>query len=341
MVTIQEIAKLAGVSRGTVDRVFNGRGHVSNETSAAVWAAAQKLGYVPKHSAGTLNPAKTKLRLGYIIYRPENNPFFDEVLAALEEKVIQFRQLGIDVVIRFNDASDPEVQNHLMRQLVAEGAQGIILNGMDFEATAQTIDKLWDQGIPVVTVLTDISNCKRLAYIGCDGYQVGRVAGELMSMICPGQMDVGVLLGSSHILSQMERINGFKSYVADLSPRSNIASIEYNNTDDFESYYLVKDMLKKQPHVNTLLLATVWVYGACRAVKELPPEKRPSIFCFDGTATTRKLLKEGLITAIISRPFVFQAEKALDVLFNYVMSKRINTEDTSYKNVQIILKENV
>lgn len=47
--TIQRIAELAGVSRGTVDRAINGRGRVNEETAARISQIADELGYVPKH----------------------------------------------------------------------------------------------------------------------------------------------------------------------------------------------------------------------------------------------------------------------------------------------------
>ena len=47
--TIQEIARQAGVSRGTVDRVLNQRGKVKREVAERVEAIAKEMGYVPKH----------------------------------------------------------------------------------------------------------------------------------------------------------------------------------------------------------------------------------------------------------------------------------------------------
>ena len=47
--TIQQIAELAGVSRGTVDRVLNGRGRVKPEVAEKIEQIAQEVGYVPKH----------------------------------------------------------------------------------------------------------------------------------------------------------------------------------------------------------------------------------------------------------------------------------------------------
>ena len=47
--TIQQIAELAGVSRGTVDRALNNRGRINPEVAKKIEQIADEIGYVPKH----------------------------------------------------------------------------------------------------------------------------------------------------------------------------------------------------------------------------------------------------------------------------------------------------
>lgn len=68
MATIKEIAALAGVSRGTVDRVLNHRGSVNPETASKIEEIAKALDYRPNKAGITLAAQKKKLKLGVIIF---------------------------------------------------------------------------------------------------------------------------------------------------------------------------------------------------------------------------------------------------------------------------------
>ena len=63
MATIKEIAELAGVSRGTVDRVLNNRGSVSAKTAEKILEIAKALDYKPNKAGLTLAAPKKRLKL--------------------------------------------------------------------------------------------------------------------------------------------------------------------------------------------------------------------------------------------------------------------------------------
>ncbi len=86
MATIKQIAELAGVSRGTVDRVLNNRGSVNANTAARVREIAEKLNYKPNKAGLMLAAQKKNLKIGVIFLFPDSNPFFSEVLEGVNAK---------------------------------------------------------------------------------------------------------------------------------------------------------------------------------------------------------------------------------------------------------------
>ena len=74
MATIKEIAALAGVSRGTVDRVLNHRGAVSPQTAEKILEIARSLDYRPNKAGIVLAAQKRKLKLGVVLLG-RGNPF--------------------------------------------------------------------------------------------------------------------------------------------------------------------------------------------------------------------------------------------------------------------------
>ena len=78
-VTINDVAKAAGVSKGTVDRVLNHRGSVSPEKEKKVLEIAELLNYQPNKAGVALAAQKKKYIIGIILFG-ESNPFFNYVL---------------------------------------------------------------------------------------------------------------------------------------------------------------------------------------------------------------------------------------------------------------------
>ena len=76
LLTMKDIAQLAGVSRGTVDRVLNNRGAVSPETAERIRSIMRAVNYTPNLAGKTLAIKKKQLRFGFILFDITKNPFF-------------------------------------------------------------------------------------------------------------------------------------------------------------------------------------------------------------------------------------------------------------------------
>ena len=207
MATIKEIAALAGVSRGTVDRVLNHRGSVNPATAEKIEKIARELDYKPNVAGLVLAAQKKKLKLGVILFSPEN-PFYVDVLAGVNEKAEELAGYNCTVLVR-QIASSVDEQLKAMDELVAEGVNGIALAPYNDETVRSCINALYEQGIPVVTLNTDIENSKRLAYVGSNYTKSGATAAGLLQLMTHGQVNVGIVTGSPNILCHTERIAGF------------------------------------------------------------------------------------------------------------------------------------
>ena len=163
MTTIKDIADLAGVSRGTVDRVLNNRGAVSPRTAEKVMEIVRALDYRPNKAGTALAARKKNYRIGVILFS-EHNPFFDEVMEGVQEKADELQDYGFTVVTRRVEF-DVEAQLLAIRQLRELGIHGLILAPCNHPRIQEKIDELVGAQIPVVTVNTDIGGSRRMAYV--------------------------------------------------------------------------------------------------------------------------------------------------------------------------------
>ena len=198
-VTQADIAKRAGVSRGTVHRVLNQSGPVKAEVAARIQAIAQELGYRPSMAALSLVRAQKPLRIGVLVHSADT-PFIRDMLSHMEARATYYAEFGIECVFR------PMISVNLMQQmeeidaLVSEGIHGLIIMPVADERIQYRLQDLIAQNIPVVTINTDMPAIRRLCYIGQDHIQSGRACAGLMNALIGGCWDILMLTGSTYNL---------------------------------------------------------------------------------------------------------------------------------------------
>ncbi len=339
MATIKEIALLAGVSRGTVDRVLNHRGSVNPETAEKINKIARELDYKPNRAGLVLAAQKKKLKLGVILFSPEN-PFYVDVLAGVNEKAEELTGYNCTVIIK-QIAMDLEAQLKAIDELVEEDVNGIALAPYNDDCIRERINSLSKQGIPVVTLNTDIENSRRLAYVGSNYEKSGSTAAGLLQLMTRGQVNVGIITGSSRILCHTERIAGFQKTLRPYQNRIHITDIVEAHDDEIESYEKTFRLLRDHPEINALYFAAGGVYGGCRGVTALERQDRMCIVAYDLVPTTRELVKKGIISAVICQQPKVQGSRPLDLLFTYLTTGELPEKEQYYVAVDIRIRENI
>lgn len=341
MPTIKQIAELAGVSRGTVDRVLNRRGSVRPETERKILAIAESLHYSPNLAGKTLAVKKKQLKFGYILHNPKSNPFFAEVARGIHTRAEELLELGVQVELRYTGIDDPASQIQQINELAALGIDGLVLVPINHPDITRRLQKLTEAGIPVVTANSDLPGCGRIAYVGSDYNKSGRTAAGLMRLFTGGSATVGIVLGSSLLLCHSERVAGFAACLREGAPGIKVADETINHDDDTDSFCVTKEMLLEHPEIDALFLASAGVSGACRAVQELGRTERMRIICYDLVPQTRLLLEQGIVTAVIDQQPLVQGIKPLDLLLDAVGLGILPDREYFYTEIGIKIRENL
>lgn len=337
MATIKEIADLAGVSRGTVDRVLNNRGAVNAKTAQKVLEIARALHYRPNKAGTALAAQKKKYKIGVILFS-ENNPFFDEVTEGVRAKAFELADYGITTITKRVEF-DADTQLLAMEELLQEGIHGLMLAPYNDRKIQEKINELMALQIPVITVNTDIDGSKRMAYVGSDYFRGGCIAAGLFALMTQGTVHLGIITGSDNILCHTKRIEGLCHTLKESYPHIQISAVLENHDDEFESYTLTKRLLMEHPEINALFFAAAGVHGGCRAAEE--SGRHLPIITFDEVPTTLQMLKNGIVSATISQQPYNQGAHSLDLLFSYLTSGELPEKDKYFVEHSIKIKENL
>lgn len=339
MTTVKEIAELAGVSRGTVDRVLNHRGSVNEETRQRVLKIAESLHYKPNKAALTLASQKKKILIGVILLgEKSDNPFFEDVACGVDYQSKKLKDYGCSI-FTVRTGYDVDEQIGAIDGLLARGIKGLVLTPVDDERLSDKISELKQLGIPTITTNTDLSASGRLCYVGSDYYVGGRTAGGLMGLVTMGSGIVGIISGYKKNQAHQNRVKGFTDVLHEHYPKLHIVAMKENNDNDVESYIVTKTMLEEHPETTALYFAAAGVAGGMQAVRELQRSDL-HIITFDEVESTKALVKSGAISATISQQPFQQGSKPVKMLFDY-LATGVTPPEFLYTENSIKIRENI
>lgn len=168
MVSIDEVARHAGVSTATVSRALSGRGHVSDATRARVKDAAKALGYVVSSSASSLASGRTR-NIGVLV------PYLDRWFfsAVLSGTASALMRRGYDITL-YNLTADREQRRSIFETFLRrQRVDGVI--AISIELGEEETDRLRELGLPVIAIG---GPNPRLATLTVDDVAVARLATE-------------------------------------------------------------------------------------------------------------------------------------------------------------------
>jgi LacI family transcriptional regulator len=295
--TVHDVARAAGVSLATVDRVLNGRQGVRAATIEKVEAAIAEIGFQRDLGASLLARARD-LRLQFFL--PDSS---NEFMASLAEAIE--RRAGMSAADRV------QVETHRMRALDADALAGA-LDGLDPQScdcvvivaseepsVVAAVDAATRRGIVVMTLVSDLPQSARRQFIGIDNQAAGRTAASLMGRFLPQGGKVAVIAGSLHLRDHADRLAGFEAVLrAEFSGLTLIGPLE-GHDDGSQTGALLARVLEE--HAD---LAGVYNLGAGNAglVAALEAAGRPlRVIAHELTAPTRKGLESGLIDIVLDQ----------------------------------------
>ncbi|CCV64220.1 Transcriptional regulator, LacI family [Alteracholeplasma palmae J233] len=306
-ITMKEIAVLAGVSQGTVDRVFHDRGGVSKKTKEKILRIAKENNYQHNIYARALVNSNKKYKIG-IVLNSIGNDFFINVIKGIKEAALKHQNDGIEIIIEEMKGYNPLSQIKLIDKLLDKTIDSLILTPINDPLIIDYLDKL---EVPLITLNSDI-DVRKIAFIGCDYYQNGQMAGDL-ALLLKDAKNILIVTGNVKQDGHKSRIEGFKER---LEGKDIEIDILENQDDNLESYKIVKNHLEKNK-VDLVYFNAGGIKGGIKAIKE--SNQNPEIITVDETVEVINAVKDKTVLATISQQPFKQGFKSVDTMVKYLL----------------------
>lgn len=235
-VTIDDIAKKAGVSSATISRVLNNSSYVKEETKVKVLKVIEEMNYVPSAIARSLSKRETNT-IGIIV--PDiTNSYFGEIIKGIS-KIAE--EVGLNIIL-FNTNNDARSEIKALDEVKKHRLKGVIMTPGFGDTELQNIftDMINSINIPIVLVSADLN------YIELNGVFVDDIKGGYDAtnlLINNGHKNIGIITGMISSSSAVNRLNGYKEALIE----NNISIIDdYIKEGKFNldnAYELTKEFL--------------------------------------------------------------------------------------------------
>ncbi|WP_434697846.1 LacI family DNA-binding transcriptional regulator [Pseudomonas sp. Z1-14] len=313
--TMADVAREAGVSLSTVDRVLNLRADVRADTAQRIATAAARLGF---HAKGVIEQRvlndRPTLRLGFLLQK-SGVPFYQGLAHALSNAAATCTRARIRVVIGYLDDLDPV---NVAQRILAlrDQVDGLGVVAVDHPRVREAVGQLRETGIAVVALLSELSSTAGTGYAGLDNRLTGRTAGWFISRLARQPGPAVVMLSSQRFQCQELCELSFRSYLVEHSSEWELLASRLTLEDDDFAYGNTLDLLTAEPDLAGLYVAGGGIAGVLRALRSFQAQQQrlPVVVCHDLTPLTREALKTGLVQAVLSHPVVTLAEQAVDAL---------------------------
>lgn len=301
--TITDLARAAGVSIATVNRILGGSTSVRPATIQRVQEAAGEIGF---YGLGAIEARKREAmphyRLAFLLQQ-SHRELYQMIAQRIREAAQQRRDDKVEPVIEFVDRLEPE---HIAARLMAlgEGCDAAAVIAADHPLIGQAIQTLKARGRPAVTYITDQSAPDRAGYVGTDNWKLGRTAAWFIAQTTHGPGRVAVLIGNHRYQCQDIADASFRSYVRENSNHLTVEDSLPTHEEPDEAYRIVSRLLGEMDDLAGIYVVGGGISGVLRALREPPAGKRRrvSLVCRDIGPETRKGLAEGMITAALCHP---------------------------------------
>ena len=339
-ITINDVAKASGVSKGTVDRVLHNRGEVSSRSRERVLKVIEELGYRPNIYASLLASKKVH-KIVCIIPEFAPGDFWELTDKGIKRGMELASSYGIPVVTVQYDQYDMESFQRACCMTLDENPTGVIIAPMFRMETLKFVKELDTRGIAYMYIDSKLEDDDYLAYFGMPMYQSGYLCADILTMGTPvPSVNIIRVARDKKGLSDptLTRRTGFVDYINEHFPDCEIRNVFIDPKDRGSRFEVLDRMFDESPSEHLVMFNSrihlVADYLRERNVRSC------RVVGFDVLGKNLAALRDGYVQALIAQHSDQQASAAIDSIVEVALLHRSLTKRDNFTQMDILNRYN-
>lgn len=344
-IRIIDIARMAGVSAGTVDRVLHNRGRVSEDKRAKVEKVLKEIDYEPNMVARFL-ASKRSYRFAVVAPTYQVGDYWELVCNGIDRAATELKKFNISIEYFWFNQYDRNSFIDAAKLLKEREFDGVLIATLFGEHVIQLSKDLDERDIPYIYIDSGISAQNDLAYFGGDSFASGNIAAKLLLQEIGLEAEIFVVhikFKHNEISVQMRtREQGMLYYLKKNNYAGKIHYIELNTDDQQQSIAALEDILGKTEEPIGCIVLNSRIYELITLLDEIDISLKGKLRLVGHDAIERNVeaLKSGKVEFLLSQRPELQGYDAVKALGNYFLFKE-TPEKVNYMPIDILIKENI
>ena len=334
-VTIQKIAELSGVSRGTVDRVLHGRPNVNPMIREKVVRAAEKLGYQPP-----VPPKSADCRQAAILIPQWTDGYFNRQIVSGIRKALRY--IADPAFVLTEQPLRTMTMQELLRAIeeqIRSGVDGLIIRAENTPEVRAAIEQAVQQGVTVITYDADVPHSGRLCHAGQDLVRAGAIAAGVMARLIRPPEHVLIVTGNLRMEAHKGRVDGFCRRLLELGFSEDAYRVIETNEMPELTGELVAQALQADSRLHAVYMACQPLSGCIAGIRKARRTTRPHIVCNDLTPTAKRYLREGTVDFVIGQSFSQESFHAVLAMYQMLLRGVKPKRELYYTDLRLITQE--
>lgn len=341
--TMDDVARLSGVSKGTVDRVVHKRGDVSEKTRENVLRIIKEVGYEPNIHASMLSHRKAHTIIAVIPYF-QTGDYWELIYKGIMMANNDGKSLNITIDVIYYNQFDINSFRKACSHTLALDPHGVLMAPIYKEDATDFANQLDELNIPLVYIDSKLENTNYLAYFGIPQFESGYLAAYLLigdeksSEVVNFNIDRG---GDAPANDSMQnRHSGITAYAKDHDLECTIHDCAMLPNDFMNNMRIFDNFFEQHPHINKIIALNSRAYMISEWM-EMRNIRDKTIVGFDMLEKNLDGLKKGYITSIITDRTPEQVHQAMSAIIDYLVFKKSPAKKDNYTSMDILNRYNV
>lgn len=342
-IRIVDIAKMAKVSVGTVDRVLHNRGRVSEEKREAVNKVLKEINYEPNMVARFLASRKS---FSFAVLIPSflSGEYWELVHSGIEKAASELKDFNVNIDYIYFNQFDSQSFILASQKLFCTEYAGAIIATLHKEKVIQLASQLDAIELPYVFIDSNIEACNNLSYFGANSVISGEIAAKLMLKEIGKSGDIIIVDGNysqDAISTQIEnREKGFLLYLSDNEHVGRVNRIPLS-TGNFVSFVSqLEKMINNKAKTGIIIFNSriheVATLTDCFTI----PQNSVYLIGYDTIERNVQALLANKVSYLISQRSILQGYESIKALSNYLIFDSTPLKE-NYMPIDILIRENI